>query len=125
MSFRFERTARSLSDMTSRRLLFAALMSVVLASCGGGDASDAPLATASVAPSTGSPSATSEAADDGAAGAAVTAPEEAAAAGSTERPAPDPSREMAPDFTLTLADGSDFTLSNELRPVFMIFWAEW
>jgi hypothetical protein len=31
----------------------------------------------------------------------------------------------APDFSLALGDGSTFTLSEESRPVFMVFWAEW
>lgn len=31
----------------------------------------------------------------------------------------------APDFTLALADGSEFVLSAEQRATFLIFWAEW
>jgi len=31
----------------------------------------------------------------------------------------------APDFTLALADGGDFVLGDEQRPVYLIFWAEW
>ena len=31
----------------------------------------------------------------------------------------------APDFTMTLADGGTFTLSEQAKPVYMIFWAEW
>lgn len=32
----------------------------------------------------------------------------------------------APDFTLTLENRSrDFQLSDELKPVYMVFWAEW
>jgi hypothetical protein len=31
----------------------------------------------------------------------------------------------APDFSLMLADGSIFTLSEEKRPVYLLFWAEW
>ena len=42
-----------------------------------------------------------------------------------ERPAPDPNREIAPEFSLALGDGSTFVLSEETRPVFMVFWAEW
>lgn len=34
-------------------------------------------------------------------------------------------REKAPDFTLVLADGDSFTLSETERPVYMLFWAEW
>lgn len=32
---------------------------------------------------------------------------------------------IAPDFSLVLADGSTFTLSEGSRPVYMVFWAEW
>ncbi len=31
----------------------------------------------------------------------------------------------APDFTLRLADGTEFVLSRETRPVYLVFWAEW
>ena len=31
----------------------------------------------------------------------------------------------APDFELALADGSVFRLSDEQKPVYMVFWAEW
>ena len=31
----------------------------------------------------------------------------------------------APDFTLALGDGGEFTLSEEQKPVYMVFWAEW
>ncbi len=31
----------------------------------------------------------------------------------------------APDFTMTLNDGSEFTLSAEQKPVYIVFWAEW
>lgn len=31
----------------------------------------------------------------------------------------------APDFTLELGNGGTFLLSQEARPVFMVFWAEW
>ena len=48
----------------------------------------------------------------------------------TEAPAstnPPPEGPVAPDFTLALgADGSEtFMLSQEAKPVFMVFWAEW
>ena len=57
--------------------------------------------------------------------ATTSVPEGTNAGGSSERPAPDPSREIAPDFTLELSGGSTFVLSEEARPVFMVFWAEW
>ncbi len=31
----------------------------------------------------------------------------------------------APDFTLALGDGGEFSLSAEQKPVYVIFWAEW
>jgi hypothetical protein len=31
----------------------------------------------------------------------------------------------APDFALALDDGRGFILSEEQRPVYMVFWAEW
>lgn len=34
-------------------------------------------------------------------------------------------RDDAPDFSLTLGDGSVYTLSADPNPVFMVFWAEW
>lgn len=42
-----------------------------------------------------------------------------------ERPAANPDRQPAPDFSLLLSDGSTFVLSEEARPVMMVFWAEW
>jgi len=38
---------------------------------------------------------------------------------------PRPEGPLAPDFTMTLASGETFTLSNAQKPVYMIFWAEW
>jgi hypothetical protein len=32
---------------------------------------------------------------------------------------------VAPDFTLALASGESFTLSDASKPVYMVFWAEW
>ena len=31
----------------------------------------------------------------------------------------------APDFALALDDGRGFILSDESKPVYMVFWAEW
>lgn len=49
---------------------------------------------------------------------ACSAPDAASTSPADEAPA-------APDFSLALGDGSTFTLSEEARPVFMVFWAEW
>jgi hypothetical protein len=34
-------------------------------------------------------------------------------------------RPLAPDFTLELGDGGEFTLSEGAKPVYLVFWAEW
>lgn len=34
-------------------------------------------------------------------------------------------RPLAPDFTLELGDGGEYTLSEGERPVYLVFWAEW
>ncbi|MGH8944862.1 MAG: hypothetical protein ACRDVL_01785 [Acidimicrobiia bacterium] len=34
-------------------------------------------------------------------------------------------RPVAPDFTLQLGDGGEYTLSQGTRPVYLVFWAEW
>ncbi len=31
----------------------------------------------------------------------------------------------APDFVLALGQGGEFSLADEARPVYMVFWAEW
>jgi hypothetical protein len=36
-----------------------------------------------------------------------------------------PDGDAAPDFTLALGEGGEFTLSDEQKPVYMVFWAEW
>lgn len=44
---------------------------------------------------------------------------------STTRPPANPDRDPAPDFGLTLSDGTEYQLANEVRPVYLVFWAEW
>ena len=34
-------------------------------------------------------------------------------------------RPVAPDFTLELGSGGEYTLSEGFKPVYMVFWAEW
>ncbi len=33
--------------------------------------------------------------------------------------------DLAPDFSITLDDGSTFVLSEATRPTYLVFWAEW
>jgi hypothetical protein len=48
----------------------------------------------------------------------------APSAGGSSSPSPT-GRESAPDFTLALHGGGSYTLSEENRPVYLLFWAEW
>lgn len=34
-------------------------------------------------------------------------------------------RPLAPDFTLALGEGGEYTLSEGAKPVYLVFWAEW
>ena len=111
-----------------RTSVLAVVFALVVAACGGGDAdsalpadgsqsteaSQAASTTPNNAVETTQPSTT-----PATAGSDETEPE------AQERPAPDPDRELAPDFSLALGSGSTFVLSEETRPVFMVFWAEW
>jgi hypothetical protein len=42
-----------------------------------------------------------------------------------EEAKPLPEGPTAPDFTLALEPSGEFVLSQEVKPVYMIFWAEW
>jgi ABC-type Fe3+-hydroxamate transport system substrate-binding protein len=94
--------------MRRNLVLLAMIMALVGAACGGaGSSSDG---TSSSSPST-SPATTGQqppATADG-------------------EPGQKPEGPLAPDFTLALgADGSEtFVLSQEAKPVYMVFWAEW
>lgn len=100
----------------------ATVMALTLSACGGGqEVAPAPATTIAPAalpePDSTNPASSQESRTD------TTASKPAA--GQPERPAPDPDRQLAPDFALNLGSGSTFVLSEETRPVFMVFWAEW
>lgn len=112
--------------MQRRRLVtLLAGFALVLAACGGGAAETAtPGDNASTVPSgDATPATTVPGTVPGTPPAAQ--PTDETTQPRVERPAPDPNREIAPDFSLQLGDGSTFVLSEETRPVFMVFWAEW
>lgn len=93
---------------------------LVLAGCAGG-ATEPTTDTAPVVSSTTTPPVTSIMEQD--TGTTATT-------GPTDSPpatglAPNPDRPLAPDFSLTLSDGTLYEYSSEVRPVFMVFWAEW
>lgn len=95
-------------------------LALIVGACG--DATTSPTGSAEVAVTTTIPAA------EGGAGtttapAATTAPAPATAAPMTT--APVPGGPVAPDFTLALGTGGQFSLRAETRPVFLVFWAEW
>lgn len=105
-----------------RKLLLSVAVALVLAACG--DTADESAATTTTTPDV------AVVTDDSATAAAPTTA--ASAEDETETtaaPADDavPSFDgpPAPDFELALADGSTFVLSDEQKPVYLVFWAEW
>ena len=107
-----------------RKLYIALALALIVAACGGTDSESAPVA-----------------ANETEAPAETQAPSEAEAPSettgdqgsddseppATEAPAATPSFDgpPAPDFMVTLGDGSSFSLSGEQKPVYVVFWAEW
>jgi len=102
-----------------RQLLLIAAVALAATSCSNGTD------TTSLPPEPSSTTATAQTAPD-VSTTAATAPEavppETEAPTETTAPIEGP---PAPDFTMTLDDGSEFTLSAEQKPVYLVFWAEW
>ena len=119
----FRSACSRLIHMRSQRTVAMLIgLALVVAACGGGATDAASPAETSPPEAAGQTTAVPEA-EPGTTPA--TEPGAEPSTTSAERPAPDPNREIAPDFNLLLADGSTFVLSEETRPVFMVFWAEW
>jgi hypothetical protein len=101
-----------------RRAVFPALMLVAVA-CGGSPAAET--APTTVVSSTAAVTTT----------VGTTVPATTISAGTTSEattttvPRVRPEGRDAPDFTLALGEGGLFTLSEDHRPVFLLFWAEW
>ena len=102
-----------------------AALAVAAASCSSGTDTAAPAGEASptstVAQSEPGVSTTATTVPDSAASETETVPDSEAPP-ETAAPVDGP---PAPDFTMTLNDGSTFTLSEEQKPVYLVFWAEW
>ena len=104
-----------------RKFLLAVALALIVASCGGTESdlnqTTAPAGDVATAPSDDSAptSASATTGDDSPAGDNVT---EADVTPSFDGP-------PAPDFELALSDGSNFSLSAEQKPVYVVFWAEW
>lgn len=113
-----------------RKTLLIFVFALLAAACGGAGSSDstpAPADTSEAAPvEVGSTPAGSENASGTDDTAAPGDSDDTVAAEDAEAAAP-PSFDgpPAPDFELALADGSTFSLADEKKPVYMVFWAEW
>lgn len=106
-----------------RKLLALLLLALVAAACGGStEPAASPDPEVTSVPETSSQSETTAAAatDDGVAegGEANSTPTGTEAVSSFDGP-------PAPNFELALSDGSTFKLSDEQKPVYVVFWAEW
>ncbi len=83
-----------------RRIVLLIALVLVVSACGGASAGDG---QATSAPASGTATETSAVSDE-------------------SQGADEP---RAIDFELALADGSTFRLSDEQKPVYLVFWAEW
>ena len=105
-----------------RKLTLLVGFAFVLASCGG---SAEPVAATAV---TGAPAAPAQSDNEPTAAAPSTdtgGADSSEATTSTAAAAPAFDGPPAPDFELVLEDGSTFRLSDEQKPVYLVFWAEW
>lgn len=96
-----------------RSAALAGTLAVVLAACGSGETATGPVDAAPTTEATNASPGTTVASTAG------TAP------ATTGETAADPDAAVAPDFTLELGSGGEFALSEETKPVYMVFWAEW
>jgi ABC-type glycerol-3-phosphate transport system substrate-binding protein len=111
------------SQSVHRRVSIVAVLALILAACGGGEGDAIPEVVTTAPANATTPDSAAPAANTPEDGSVTTTT--TGGANSGERPAPNPDRQIAPDFTLNLGSGSTFVLSEETRPVFMVFWAEW
>ncbi len=95
-----------------RGIVVPAALSLAAVACGGGAAPDEPAPAAEI---------TTTPAED------TVPPADPAPPGTAAEEPPQTSVEgpPAPDFALALGDGGVFTLSEEQKPVYLVFWAEW
>jgi hypothetical protein len=109
--------------MSSRLVLVCVLALTVAAACAPAEP-DSAGTTPAAGPDTATTTEPASTTGQGTAG-AVTTTAPVSREDPVTRPEPDPNRPLAPDFSLVLADGATYTLSEEVRPVYLVFWAEW
>lgn len=106
-----------------RKLLGIAVVALIVAACGG---NAEPASTAAPTPSETIGGASQDSVATTSTAATAEPPTETTASSeSTEASGPSFDGPLAPDFELALNDGSTFRLSDEAKPIYMVFWAEW
>ena len=104
-----------------RKTALVSLIVLTLGACGSGVVTAGPGPSATEASSTEAPAVDAPATD---APATPEATQPATAEPSAAPAIPDDAAD-APDFTLLLGDGTTYTLSQDPKPVYLVFWAEW
>lgn len=99
-----------------RRVSAFVALALVVAACGG---------TAGTEPTAAETTAAGGVASTTGASSTTAAPGTTAPGAVTTTSRVPPEGDAAPDFTLALGEGGEFTLSDEQKPVYMVFWAEW
>ncbi len=108
----------------TKTAVFSMLLAIVLSACAAQEETGAPGKTAG--PTTAVDSDPSAGGDTTpSVPGADTTPTPPGDDGGDTTPAPAVEGPAAPDFDLTLSDGSSFSLSAEQKPVYLVFWAEW
>jgi len=101
--------------------MLAGAMALVAAACSSGEATETVPSSSVAATEAASPGTTATTATEAPANEVTTS----VAAPADSAPALPDDAPPAPDFTLALDDGSEFDLSDEQKPVYVVFWAEW
>ena len=109
-----------------RILLVVAVLALVAAACSGStvDTTEDGATASTVAPSAPSAPSDTVAQEQGSDSTAPTDLDPTSTATSPEAKPP-PEGPPARDFTLALEPTGEFVLSQEVKPVYMVFWAEW
>ena len=110
-----------------RRIAFLIVMAMAVAACGSTVVTDGEASGQGSSATSEAPPATSQPTETTSTSSAATPPTSGNSSGTTttSEDLPPIDGPAAPDFSLELSDGSTFVLSEETRPVYMVFWAEW
>ncbi|MGZ5384521.1 MAG: TlpA family protein disulfide reductase [Acidimicrobiia bacterium] len=98
-----------------QRIALPATMMLAVAACAGDGEAAATSAPTSATTTSQAPSSTTGAIGDG----------EPTPTTGTMPETPQVEGPAAPDFVFALGDGTSFSLSDEQKPVYLVFWAEW